>query len=186
MATKIDYRRWGSVALVALLVLVAVFRVLTSYAHTAQAFDEPYHIGAAIELLDKGTYRLDPLHPPLQRIAIGIPLYLAAARYPSVSVPENSTEPQAAAVGNATLNDGGHYQRNLALARVGVLPFLLLGCVVVFLWARQEHGDFAGSGGGCVIYDAADCAGVLQHCLYRYCGRGNAGRGLLGFRELAG
>jgi hypothetical protein len=145
MATKIDYRRWGSVALVALLVLVAVFRVLTSYAHTAQAFDEPYHIGAAIELLDKGTYRLDPLHPPLQRIAIGIPLYLAAARYPSVSVPENSTEPQAAAVGNATLNDGGHYQRNLALARVGVLPFLLLGCVVVFLWARQEHGDFAGA-----------------------------------------
>jgi len=33
--------------------------------------------------------------------------------------------------------------RNLILARVGVLPFLLLGCAVVFLWTRQEFGDFA-------------------------------------------
>jgi|SRR5271169_2146424 len=145
MATMIDYRRWGSVAVVALLALVAVFRVLSSYAHTAQAFDEPYHIGAAIELLDKGTYTLDPLHPPLQRIAIGIPLYVAGERYPNVSLPANSTEPEAAAVGNAILNDAGRYRRNLTLARVGVLPFLLLACVVVFLWARQEYGDSAGA-----------------------------------------
>jgi 4-amino-4-deoxy-L-arabinose transferase-like glycosyltransferase len=145
MATKIDYRRWGSIAVAALLALVGVFRVLSSYEHTAQAFDEPYHVGAAIELLDKGTYTLDTLHPPLQRIAIGVPLYLAGERYPNLSLAKDSSEPLAAAEGNAVLNDGGHYARNLALARLGVLAFLLLGCLVVFLWARREYGDFAGA-----------------------------------------
>lgn len=146
MPVQFDNLRRGCVAIAVLLTLVAVLRVLSSYSHTAQAFDEPYHVAAAIELLDKGTYTLDPLHPPLERIAIGLPLYLAGERLPNVSVSESdsSTEPYLCAVGNAILNDGGRYARNLMLARLGILPFLLLGCVVVFLWARREYGDFAG------------------------------------------
>jgi hypothetical protein len=151
MPLQIDKFRWGFVAVAVLLALVAVLRILSSYSHTAQAFDEPYHVGAAIEFLDKGTYRLDPVHPPLQRIAVGLPLYLAGERYPSSSLLESLAGPQAmpaplaSTVGNAILNDGGHYMRNLTLARAGVLPFLLLGCVVVYLWARRACGDFAGA-----------------------------------------
>ena len=70
---------------IAFLILVAVARILLTYKVTAQGFDEPCHEGAAIELLDKGTYTLDPVHPPLSRVAIGIPLYLAGDTLPPVA-----------------------------------------------------------------------------------------------------
>ena len=94
-----------------------------------------------IELLARHTYKLDPVHPPLARIAIGLPLYLAGERYPKLSLPEQ--EITCHDVGNAVLSDSGHYARNLALARLGVLPFFLLATAIVFLWARHEYGDLA-------------------------------------------
>jgi hypothetical protein len=131
----------GYVVVATLFALVAVVRVVSSYSHTAQGYDEPAHVGAAIELLDKGTYTLDPVHPPLSRIAIGLPLYIAGERYPNIPLPDSRNYN---VVGDAILNDSGHYLRNLILARLGVLPFLLLGCVVVYLWASREYGGFAG------------------------------------------
>lgn len=129
-----------------LLAAIAVVRVISNYSQVSQAFDEPYHVAAAMEFLDKGTYALDPLHPPLQRIAIGVPLYLAGVRYPDFSQSELNAlpEPHLCAIGNAILNRGGHSFRNLALARLGIIPFLVLASAVVFFWARQECGDFAG------------------------------------------
>ena len=141
MPSQTDNLRSSCMAVAGFLVLIAGVRVVSTYSHTAQGFDEPCHAGAAIELLDKGTYTLDPVHPPLARIAIGLPLYLAGERFPNLPLPDSRNYN---AVGNAILNDHGHYLRNLVLARLGVLPFLLLGCAVVFLWARREHGDFAG------------------------------------------
>lgn len=134
--------RWRSVAITTLFALLALARVVLSYSHTSQAFDEPYHVGAAVELWSKGTYTLDPLHPPLQRIAIGLPLFLAGVRYPAAEE-ISPKDPLACAVGNAALNSGAHYARNLTLARLGVLPFLLLSCAIVFLWAQSEYGNVA-------------------------------------------
>ena len=128
---------------VAFLILIAVARIVLTYKVTAQAFDEPCHVAAAIELVDKGTYTLDPVHPPLSRIAIGIPLYLAGARFPDWP----ATDPRIRNyndVGNSILNDGGRYVRNLSLARSAMLPFFALAVVLVFLWTRREFGDFAG------------------------------------------
>ena len=132
---------------VSILIAIAVIRILLTYRVTAQAFDEPCHVAAAIELLDRGTYTLDPVHPPLSRIAIGIPLYLAGARFPDWPV----NDPRAHNyndVGNSILNGGGRYLRNLALARSAMLPFFVLAVILVFLWTRQlfthqEFGDFA-------------------------------------------
>ena len=42
--------------------------------------------------------------------------------------------------GNSILYAGGRYDRNLALARLGVLPFFLLATLVVFAWARRIGG----------------------------------------------
>jgi hypothetical protein len=127
---------------VVFLIGVGIVRILLSYSVTAQAFDEPCHVAAAIELLDKGTYTLDPVHPPLTRIAIGIPLYLAGARFPDwpASDPRvrNYNE-----VGNNILYSDGRYLRNLQLARSAVLPFFGLAVTMVFLWTRREFGDFA-------------------------------------------
>jgi len=132
--------RWP-VVLCALLALAAVGRIISSYSLTSLAFDEPCHIAAAIELLARHTYKLDPVHPPLARIAIGLPIYLAGERYPKLSLPDQEITYHD--VGNAVLWDSGHYARNLALARLGVLPFFLLATAIVFLWARREYGDLA-------------------------------------------
>ena len=77
-----DRKRFVPVVIV-FLVLIAVTRILLTYKVTAQGFDEPCHVAAAIELLDRGTYTLDPVHPPLTRIAIGIPLYLVGESFPN-------------------------------------------------------------------------------------------------------
>ncbi|MGA7217668.1 MAG: glycosyltransferase family 39 protein [Candidatus Sulfotelmatobacter sp.] len=90
--------------------------------------------------MDKGAYTLDPVHPPLTRIFIGVPLYLAGARLPILPL---SDAHDACTVGNAILNRSGEHPRNLMLARIGVIPFFLLGCAVVFFWTRREFGDFA-------------------------------------------
>ena len=137
-----DRKRYVALA-VALLILIAVVRVLLTYKVTAQGFDEPCHVAAAIELLDKGTYTLDPVHPPLSRIAIGVPLYLAGERFPQwpASDPRIRNYND---VGNSVLYDDGHYVRNLSLARSAMLPFFAVAGVLVFLWTRREFGAFAG------------------------------------------
>jgi 4-amino-4-deoxy-L-arabinose transferase-like glycosyltransferase len=129
-------------AAVALLTLLALVRVVQTYPVTAQGFDEPCHVSSGLELLDKGTYNLDPYNTPLARIAIGLPLRLAGVRYPRL-LPDNPNSRNYNYVGNQILNESGHYMRNLELARAGILPFLVLSVVVVFLWTRREFGDLA-------------------------------------------
>ena len=68
-----NWHVWAAAALT----VIAVLRIVATYNITSQGLDEPCHVAAAMELLDKGTYALDPVHPPLSRIAIGLPLYLA-------------------------------------------------------------------------------------------------------------
>ncbi len=82
------------------------------------------------------------MHPPLTRIAIGIPLYLAGARFPDwpASDPRIRNYND---VGNFVLNRGGRYLRNLSLARTPIIPFFMLAVVLVFLWTQHEFGDFA-------------------------------------------
>jgi hypothetical protein len=129
-------------AAVALLLLTGVVHIVLTYRSTSQGFDEPCHVAAGIEWLAKGTYTLDPVHPPLSRDAIGLPLYLAGERFPKFS----SGDPRIHNyndVGNSILYGDGHYLRNLSLARSGVLPFFILEALLVFLWAREEFGDFA-------------------------------------------
>jgi hypothetical protein len=127
---------------VVLLALVAVVRIALTHPDTAQAFDEPCHVAAAIEYLDRHTYALDPVHPPLSRIAIGLPLMLAGERFPSwpASDPRLRNYND---VGNGILYGDGHYSRNLWLARSAIVPFFLITELLVFIWTRREFGDVA-------------------------------------------
>jgi hypothetical protein len=162
---RLDRKRYVALA-VALLILIAITRILLTYKVTAQGFDEPCHVAAAIEYLDQGTYTLDPVHPPLSRIAIGIPLYLAGKRFPHwpTSDPRIRNYND---VGNSLLYDDGHYLRNLSLARSAILPFFGLAVVLVFLWTRREFGDFAGVMAA-PVYNAPHRARVFRPGLYRF------------------
>jgi len=129
-------------AISAILVLIGAGRIVLSYSYTGQAFDEPCHVAAGMEFLDKGTYILDAVHPTLARIAIALPLYLAGERYPALPV-DDPASGNYNVVGNHVLYDSGHLLRNLILARLGVLPFFLLGGFVVYLWTRDLGSDLA-------------------------------------------
>jgi 4-amino-4-deoxy-L-arabinose transferase-like glycosyltransferase len=135
---EVQPNRWLA-WLAAGLTLVAIVRIAATYRNTAQGFDETCHVAAGIQLLAQEKYTLDPVHPPLSRIAIGLPLYLAGERYPTLRS-DDADSNNYNVMGNAILYGDGHYLRNLILARIGVLPFFILATAVVFLWTRREFG----------------------------------------------
>jgi hypothetical protein len=120
----------------ALLSLIALTRVALTWRVYTPTFDEPAHIAAGMEWLDRGAYRYEEMHPPLARVADALGPWLDGLH----------SEGQTGIwrEGNAILNQRGDQPRALALARAGALPFLLLAILVVFAWTRSLAGDAAG------------------------------------------
>ena len=84
-------RRLPGVLVFVLLALGAV-RIVATYHVLSQAADEPATIAAGMEWLDKGTYNLDPLHPPLARVAAAVGPFLEGRRLPQGQVIERGPE----------------------------------------------------------------------------------------------
>jgi 4-amino-4-deoxy-L-arabinose transferase-like glycosyltransferase len=105
-----------------------------------------------MEWLDRGQYTYQWEHPPLARVAVALGPYLAGLR--SHSLPGATDE------GNAILSSNGNYQHNLMLARFGTLPFLVLACSIIFLWARRW---FTVGAGLWAIALFSTCPPVLGH-----------------------
>jgi hypothetical protein len=97
----------------------------------SNTWDEPEHLAAGLELLDRGKYEYDTEHPPLARALLALPPYLAGAHSYGTPPPEGTPE------GIDILYADGHYWRYLTLARLGALPFLALLLWVTWLWARR-------------------------------------------------
>jgi hypothetical protein len=125
--------RWSLCA--ALLVFFAVARIVATYRVFNQTFDEPGHIASGIEWLDRGQYRYEHQHPPLARVAAALGPYLAGVHM--IGLEEVHAE------GNQLVYSGGHYFRTLALARMGILPFFVIACAVVWSWSRRLFGTGA-------------------------------------------
>ena len=131
----------------------AIFRIVATYSSISVAYDEPAHIACGMEWLDKGTFTLEPLHPPLARIAAAIGPYLAGARLPQVrmiSDPAGDSYDIYPA-GNEILYTHDRYAHNLALARLGEIPFFVLGVSLIFLWTRELYGPW-GAVVGVLLY----------------------------------
>ncbi len=96
----------------------------------SNTWDEPEHLAAGVELLDRGLYEYDTEHPPIGRVFMALGPYLAGARSFDTPGPEGTRE------GVDILYSGTHYERYLTLARLGMLPFLALLLFVTWLWGR--------------------------------------------------
>jgi len=116
---------------------VAAARVICTYPAVSETFDEPSHISSGMEWLDRGTYTYDTLHPPLGRALIAVGPWVAGAR-------SQGTVGHPWLEGHAVLNSTGKPRETLALARAGVLPFLVLAVVMLFVWGRRILGDAGG------------------------------------------
>lgn len=127
---------WRSMFVGVALVLLAgigAARIISTYRVFSQTTDEPAHLVTGMEWLERGTYTLEPLHPPLARIAVALGPYLSGLRLPGQ---ENMWEEA-----NEILFAHGQYLRNLSLARLGVLPFFLLATLLVWYWTQVRYGN---------------------------------------------
>ena len=118
------------------LIAIASARIISTYNVFSITADEPAHIACGLEWLTKHVYLYETQHPPLTRVMIALPPYLAGARTQGM--------PQFGGEGWAIVNYQHHPDRTLFLMRLGNLPFFVLGCFVVFLWARRYFGAAVG------------------------------------------
>ncbi len=136
----------------ALLVGIAALRIVSTYTALSHTVDEPIHLGAGMEWLDHGTITGDVSHPPLARALSAIGPWLAGEHW----VPAGNTLLD----GTRILGRDAHYDRMLALARLGILPFFLLACAMVFLWGNRIGGPLAGL---CATFWFTTIPPVLAH-----------------------
>jgi len=115
----------------ALVILVAALLTASTWRVFGHTWDEPEHLAAGIELLDRGRYEYDTEHPPVGRILMALGPYLAGARSYGTPPPDGVQE------GVDILYRSGHYDLFLTLARLGMLPFLVLLLWAMWLWGRR-------------------------------------------------
>jgi len=117
--------------LLTLLILVACLLAASTWRVFGHTWDEPEHLAAGMELLDRGIYEFDTEHPPLARAMIALGPHLAGSHSFGTPPPDGTQE------GVDILYDGGHYDRTLMLARLGALPFLPVLLFAMYLWSRR-------------------------------------------------
>jgi 4-amino-4-deoxy-L-arabinose transferase-like glycosyltransferase len=123
--TQYDHSVRRKIALLLLLVVLPLYRIARTYRVFSQTVDEPGHIAAGFQWLTTPRYDFDAEHPPLARIAFGLDAALSHR------------------AADTLLEYGDRYQRFLAGARAGNLPFFLLALAAVGLWTRRLFGNTA-------------------------------------------
>jgi hypothetical protein len=126
--------RWHAAAAV-LLVAAASLRIVSTYTVFNHTIDEPDNLAAGMEYLSTGRFLYEDVHPPLARVSAAIGPFLAGERF--------HPGPNAYGEGYRILGTGAHYDRTLALARAGILPFFWIAALVVYLWGRRAGGSAA-------------------------------------------
>lgn len=114
---------------------IAVARVVATYEVYSPTFDEPAHLAAGMEWLDRGVYRYEPLHPPLGRIAIALGPWLGGFHSHGGLGPWQE--------GNTILHSRGAPGPAMALARAGILPFFVILVGLVGFWSASLGGPWA-------------------------------------------
>ena len=115
------------------LLALASLRIAATYSVFNHTVDEPGHIGCGMQWLDLGVYTYESQHPPLARVAVAFGPFLIGRR--ATKLPDRNKE------GLAVLYGDGHYERNLALSRLGVLPFFWISCFVLYAGTKWSLGE---------------------------------------------
>jgi hypothetical protein len=118
-----------------LLVMIGTARIVSTYEVFNHTIDEPDHLAAGMEYLSTGKYLYEDQHPPLARVFGALGPFLAGERFHRGAGSYRE--------GYRILGWAAHYDRTLALARAGMLPFFWIASAVVFLWGYRAGGPNA-------------------------------------------
>lgn len=108
------------------LLIAGVAGVVSVYDRLSRNYDEVAHVNCGKQWWADGIYIYEPLHPPLARI-------FAGSLYTLFGVDES-------AVDTTGVVNRADYIHNTVMARLGVLPFYIVSCLLVFYWSRQLFG----------------------------------------------
>lgn len=121
---------------VVLLLLIGAIRIAATYTTFSETADEPMHLTAGLEILSKHQYTIHLQNPPLPRLLIALPPWLAGARYDGTGNYLDEVM--------SKYYSTGHYKTMLALSRVGTLVFFVIGALATWAWARREVDNTTG------------------------------------------
>jgi hypothetical protein len=127
-------RNWYAriVALVAVTVMSS--RIVATHGVFSGTYDETVHLTAGVELLSDRTYEYSPMHPPVARLMAALGPWLSGSRYAA-------GEADLVTRVDSTMLAGPGYSTNLAMGRLGILPFFIATGLFLFLWARTITGE---------------------------------------------
>ena len=148
---------WPSLVSMTFLLFGALL-ILYSASTLGQTWDESAHIGTGMEWLTHGTYTLDPIDPPLARVAVAIGPYLEGLR--SVGDPDPWQE------GNKILAASHHLHRTLFAARLAILPFFLIAGFLTWRITKRWLGAWPAAVATALF---ATCPPVLAHSSLATC-----------------
>ncbi len=121
----------------------AAVLAVTSFWNDSLTCDEMCHLASGMSYLKTGDFRLDPDHPPLEKIWAALPLLFVDQKWPGPETP-GWRESDVWRVGRTwfcTLNDG---ERLLKIARGMMVALLLALCLTIGGIARALFGRAAG------------------------------------------
>lgn len=125
-----------SLVLALLAAAIGAARIVSTYNQLSVTLDEPGHFACGLQYVSQHIYRYESQHPPLTRAMMALPPYLDGTRLVD-------DDPNRNVEGIKLLAQAKNPDRLLGLMRLGILPFFLLACLVVYLWARHSFGGAA-------------------------------------------
>src|SRR6266446_795215 len=143
LSTFLSWWRVGWVFYVIIIFVLGTLPIAGTYSVFSHTTDEPAHIAAGMELLDRGAFTYEQQHPPLARLAVAVGPYLWGARSHGASYIIDE--------GLAILYTSGDYLRTLSAARLGVLPFFVALVAITWLWAHRDFGTVAGAAAALIL-----------------------------------
>jgi 4-amino-4-deoxy-L-arabinose transferase-like glycosyltransferase len=123
--------------LAALLIVIALVRMGSTFRVFSATTDEASHVAGGLEIYQHGRYTLQPMNPPLPRLLLALPPYLAGTRL------DDATSDFFTELHSVFYNDR-KYEDNLALARAGNLVIFAVAAAFLWLWASAQLGAAGG------------------------------------------
>lgn len=132
------HRRSISKWLAIMLIVVASVRIVSTYSHLSQIYDEPFHMLRGMHWQSGHAY-VHSEHPPLGPLVFAILPCWSGLGYSDTG--DKLTD------GNSILYGNGGYLRTLILFRLGNLIFFWVACIALYAWlassGRPWHGFLA-------------------------------------------